>query len=139
VKAAALGNRDWTVDARGRGVVVADRQRLTEALMQLAENATKHTKAGDAIAIGTAVADGQARLWVRDVGAGIPAGEQPRVFTRFSRGSGDRRADGAGLGLAIVQAIAAAHHGRVELESREGAGSTFTVVIPVDQPEGARA
>jgi signal transduction histidine kinase len=138
-KAAALADREWTVDARGRGVVVADRQRLTQALMQLAENAAKHTSPGDEIALGTAVADGEARLWVRDEGPGIPAAEQPGVFTRFARGGDGRRAEGAGLGLPIVQAIATAHHGRVELESREGAGSTFTVVIPVDQPEAARA
>jgi two-component system, OmpR family, sensor kinase len=133
-KAAALAPRAWTVDARGRGIVVADRQRLTEALMQLAENAVKHTADGDEIGIGSAVADGEARLWVRDVGAGIPAHEQELLFSRFARGSSASRVDGAGLGLSIVKAIAEAHGGGVEVASAPGAGSTFTLALPVDQP-----
>ena len=56
------------------------------------------------------------------------------VFTRFARGAASPRGDGAGLGLSIVKAIAEAHHGRVELASEPGAGSTFTLVVPVDQP-----
>jgi signal transduction histidine kinase len=56
------------------------------------------------------------------------------IFERFQRGSDTRRWEGAGLGLAIVKVIAEAHHGRVELISRPGAGSTFTLVVAVDQP-----
>ncbi|HEX5800388.1 MAG TPA: HAMP domain-containing sensor histidine kinase [Gaiellaceae bacterium] len=138
-KAAALAPRRWTVDARGRGLVVADRQRLTQALMQLAENAAKQTEEDDEIAVGSQVEDGEARFWVRDEGPGIPRDDQARVFTRFSRGAGSHRGEGSGLGLSIVQAIAQAHHGRVELASREGAGATFTLVLPVDQPEAVRA
>ncbi|HWN21073.1 MAG TPA: ATP-binding protein [Gaiellaceae bacterium] len=136
-KVATLAPRRWTLDSRGRGLVVADRQRLTQALMQLVENAVKHTDEGDEIAVGSRVERGEARFWVRDEGVGIAVEEQARVFTRFSRGAGSPRGEGAGLGLSIVQAIAQAHHGRIELESREGAGSTFTLVLPVDQPQEA--
>ncbi len=138
-KAAALAPRRWTVDARGRGLVVADRQRVTQALMQLAENAAKQTHEDDEIAVGSRVEDGEALFWVRDEGPGIAPEEQARVFTRFSRGADSFRSEGSGLGLSIVQAIAQAHHGRVELASREGAGSTFTLVLPVDQPEARDA
>ena len=138
-KAAALAPRRWTVDARGRGLVVADRQRLTQALMQLAENAARQTEEDDEIAVGSRVEDGEARFWIRDEGPGIPLRDQARVFTRFSRGAGSNRGEGSGLGLSIVQAIAQAHHGRVELASREGAGATFTLVLPVDQPPAVRA
>jgi signal transduction histidine kinase len=138
-KAAALAPRRWTVDARGRGLVVADRQRLTQALMQLAENAAKQTEEDDEIAVGSRVEDGEVRFWVRDEGPGIPAADQARVFTRFSRGAGTHRGEGSGLGLSIVQAIAQAHRGRVELASSEGEGATFTLVLPVDQPESVRA
>ena len=134
-KVGALATRRWTLDSRGRGLVVVDRQRVTQALMQLAENAAKHTAEGAEIAVGSHVEDGEARFWVRDEGEGIAAAEQARVFTRFSRGSAATRGDGSGLGLSIVQAIAQAHHGRIELTSREGAGSTFTLVVPVDQPQ----
>jgi signal transduction histidine kinase len=61
--------------------------------------------------------------------------QQERIFRRFSRGDGTRRSEGAGIGLAIVKAIADAHHGRVELKSAAAAGATFTVVIPTDQPQ----
>ena len=134
-KATALGPRDWRLEDVGRGLVVADRQRLTQAIMQLAQNATEHTTPGAEIALGSAVTDGRATLWVRDTGPGIPPEDQDRIFQRFARTGGGRRgAVGAGLGLAIVRAIAEAHHGKVELQSRPGVGATFAVVIPVDQP-----
>ena len=132
-KAAALGARDWVLEHVGRGLVIADRQRVTQAMVQLAQNAVQHTSDGDEIALGSFVEGGVARFWVRDTGPGISAEDQRRVFDRFVR-AGGRRGDGAGLGLSIVRAIAEAHHGRVELVSRSGAGATFTLVVPVDQP-----
>lgn len=133
-KASAIASREWRLDEVGRGKVVADRQRLTQALMQLAQNAAQHTGDGDRISVGSVVSDRQARLWVRDAGPGIPLDQQEDIFRRFARGPGTRRSDGAGIGLAIVRAIAEAHHGRVELDSGPGRGSTFAVVIPTDQP-----
>ena len=133
-KVTALAARQWLLEGRGRGVIVADRQRLTQAVLQLAQNAARYSNGADSIGLGSAVTDGEARFWIRDRGPGIPVEEQQKIFERFSRGSGERRSEGAGLGLAIVRAIAEAHHGRVELESRPSAGSTFTVIIPVDQP-----
>jgi signal transduction histidine kinase len=133
-KATALGPREWRLEESGRGLIVADRQRLTQALMQLAQNAVQHTSDGDIIGIGSAVSNGNARFWVRDRGPGIKSEDQARIFERFSRGGGARPSEGAGLGLAIVQAIAQAHHGRVDLHSRPGTGSTFSVIVPTDQP-----
>jgi two-component system, OmpR family, sensor kinase len=134
-KATALAPREWQLEGAGQGVIVADRQRLTQAMMQLAQNATEHTGDGAEIALGSSVTNGLARLWVRDSGAGIPSEDQERIFQRFSRtGDGRRGSAGAGLGLSIVRAIAEAHHGAVEVLSRPGEGATFTVVIPVDQP-----
>lgn len=73
----------------------------------------------------------EVRLWVRDEGPGVAEADQSRIFERFARGSGGkRRSEGAGLGLAIVEAIAEAHGGRVELWSRPADGARFTVVIP---------
>jgi two-component system OmpR family sensor kinase len=132
-KMGALAPREWVLEARGQGVIVADRQRLTQAVMQLAQNAARYAEA-EPIAVGSSVADGEASIWVRDNGPGIPLEDQPTIFERFRRGSGRDRSDGSGLGLAIVKTIAQAHGGRVELYSRPGGGSLFTVVIPVDQP-----
>jgi signal transduction histidine kinase len=102
--------------------------------MQLAANAAVHTHEGDAIAFGSAVEAAEARFWVRDEGPGIAPEDQEAIFERFQRRGADRRADGAGLGLPIVRAIAEAHGGRVELESAPGAGALFTVVVPARGP-----
>jgi two-component system OmpR family sensor kinase len=133
-KAAALAARDWRLEEAGRGLIVADRHRLTQALMQLAQNAVQHTVDTDIIAIGSSVNHRQARFWVRDSGPGIAFGDQEKIFERFARGRGARRSEGAGLGLAIVRAIAQAHHGDLELHSHPGAGATFTITFPTDQP-----
>jgi signal transduction histidine kinase len=133
-KVGALAPREWILEQRGRGVIVADRQRLTQALVQLAQNAVHYSSEAEPVSVGSSVVDGEARFWVRDRGPGIAEQEQRNIFERFRRGSADRRSEGAGLGLAIVKAIAAAHRGRVELDSRPGAGATFTIVVPVDQP-----
>lgn len=134
-KASALAPHEWVVESRGQGLVVGDRQRLTEAMLQLAENAVKHGGDGT-IRIGSSVTADEARLWVRDEGEGIPLAAQERIFERFQReGDGTRKA-GSGLGLPIVKAIAEAHGGRVQVESGSGRGTTFTIVIPVDQQPG---
>jgi two-component system, OmpR family, sensor kinase len=130
-KASALASRSWKIDAVGEGAVLADRHRLTEAVMNLVHNALQHTVADDTIAIGTALDDNEARVWVRDTGSGIAIADQARIFERFARGTGAQSLyRGSGLGLAIVRAIAESHGGNIELESRLGEGSTFTIVIP---------
>jgi two-component system OmpR family sensor kinase len=138
-KAEALAPRAWRVESRGQGIVVADRQRLTEAMLQLAENASTHGNAGGPIWLGSSVSNGTARLWVRDEGRGVNADEQAHIFERFRRAEQATRTHGSGLGLPIVKAIAEAHGGRVELDSAPGRGATFTIVIPVDQPKAGEA
>jgi signal transduction histidine kinase len=134
-KAEAIAPRTWELAQAGRGRIVADGQRVTQALLQLAQNAAAHTAEGDPITIGSAVKDGEARFWVSDSGPGVAPGDRVRIFERFARGRAQRpNSDGAGLGLAIVRAIAQAHHGRIELESPPGHGATFSLVVPVDQP-----
>jgi two-component system, OmpR family, sensor kinase len=133
-KSAALGSQDWKVERIGRGRIVADRQRLTQAIMQLAENAAKHTPGGKPIRIGSSVEDGTAAFWVTDSGPGVRIQDRDRIFERFGKGRGARRLEGSGLGLAIVGAIAHAHGGRVELDSEPGQGATFTLAIPTEGP-----
>jgi two-component system, OmpR family, sensor kinase len=136
-KASALASRQWVVDEAGHGTFFADRHRMTQAAMNLAHNAVQHTAESDTIAIATAVQDGEVRLTVRDTGVGISVPDQTVIFERFTRGTGaHQRYRGSGLGLAIVRAIADAHGGRVELESRLGEGSKFTIVVPTDMREG---
>jgi len=134
-KARTLGDRCWTVDARAEERWPLDPKRITQAWLQLAANAVKFSAPGSRIALGSRTAHGQLRLWVRDEGAGIAPEDQQRIFERFRRGANSSRAEGSGLGLPIVSAIAAAHGGRVELASAPGRGSTFTIVITDQQPE----
>ena len=132
-KLKGLAAREWVLEGRGHAVIVADRQRLTQALLQLAQNAARYGDRNAPIGFGSAVTGGEAHFWVRDRGRGIPPDVQDTVFERFRRGHDDL-VDGTGLGLAIVRAIAEAHHGRVELDSRPGVGTVATLVVPVDQP-----
>jgi two-component system, OmpR family, sensor kinase len=134
-KASALARRDWRLAAVGSGRIVADRQRLTQALMNLSQNAVAHTHEGDAVELGSELADGSVRIWVKDTGPGVPEHEQGRIFERFVRLNGGRHAEGAGLGLAITRAVAEAHGGRVVLDSSPGAGARFTVIIPTEPPQ----
>ncbi len=130
-KARALGRRRWTVDASADVEVVADEQRLTQALLQLCDNAVKHTRSDDTIAIGSQYADGVLRLWVRDTGPGIPAEVRDHVFERFARGPVAASDEGFGLGLSIVRAIAAAHGGSVQIEDPEPPGALVALSLPL--------
>ena len=130
-KARGLGDRDWRLDGCGEGSFDADRQRLTQAMMGLAQNAVQHTAPGTTVALGSEARNGVVRLWVRDDGPGVPSADQERIFERFARGSdGRRRSEGAGLGLSIVKAIAEAHDGAVHVSSAPGRGATFTIEVP---------
>jgi len=133
-KARALGERDWRIDGFGRGIIVVDGQRLTQAVMQLAQNAVEHTAVGDEIGLGSAVSVGGAQFWVRDTGAGVAAADRERIFERLERGRNASRG-GAGLGLAIVTAIARAHGGRAVLDGDGAPGARFSITVPTDQPE----
>jgi signal transduction histidine kinase len=136
LKAQALADRNWQLDAIGKGKIVVDRHRLTQAVMNLAQNATQHTLSTDTISLGSAINRGKVHFWVKDTGEGIAKADQQRIFGRFARATNSRRrSEGAGLGLSIVQVIAQAHHGSVKLRSRLGFGSTFTIVLPVEPPQ----
>ncbi|MEL7316826.1 MAG: HAMP domain-containing sensor histidine kinase, partial [Cyanobacteria bacterium J06559_3] len=128
-------DRDWRLEAKGLYPATIDRQRFSQAVMNLVQNAVRHTQSGDAIALGSAVTDGYLRFWVSDTGEGIAPADQERIFERFTRATNNNRQfEGAGLGLSIVTAIAQAHDGHVELSSQLERGSTFTLVIPLEPP-----
>jgi signal transduction histidine kinase len=134
VKARALGPRQWQLERCAEGIVDVDPQRVTQAVLNLARNALEHTAPGGTVHIGSAwTADG-VRLWVRDRGPGIARADHARIFDRFARSAAGRRAEGAGLGLAIVRSIAVAHGGDVSVDSAPGEGATFTIHLPAGSP-----
>lgn len=132
--ASRLGPREWELAGKADAVVMADGQRLTQAWLQLAANAVKFSGEGSRIELGSAIVNGDVRLWVRDNGVGISAEARERIFERFGQENPAR--GGAGLGLPIVVAIARAHGGDVELDSTPGVGSTFTIRFPAEPEQG---
>jgi PAS domain S-box-containing protein len=109
---------------------------VQRAVSNLLQNAVNYTPEGGRISLKTQRAENGGRAYlvisVEDSGIGIPASEQPKIFQKYYRMSRTSRTGGTGLGLAIVKAVADAHNGRIELTSREGAGSTFKLFIPED-------
>ena len=131
-KCVALSGHEWTLTATARSTpdtVWADPARLTQAMLQLADNAVKYAATSPVIELGYVGGSDEAQFWVADHGPGIPAEHQTRIFERFGRVDEGRGIHGSGLGLAIVQAIAVSHGGRVTLDSSPN-GSTFTIKIP---------
>lgn len=125
------------VDVGPRRVAVAgDRQRLEQALLNLAANAQKFSPSDAEIRIGVAAADGLVTWTVVDHGPGISPEEQERLFERFFVGTSDRAGPGggAGIGLPTALAIAQAHGGTIQVDSATGHGSTFRLVVPSGSP-----
>lgn len=138
VKARALGERDWQLDAVGVGTLQADEQRLTQAVLQLCDNAVKHTEPGDVVAIGSARDTTEVRLWVRDTGPGIPPSDRELVFERFGRSRVREGDEGFGLGLSIVRAIAEAHAGDVAVDAEWAGGAKLVLRLPATGSTGPR-
>jgi PAS domain S-box-containing protein len=117
--------------------VYGDRRRLERALLNLLSNAQKFSPDGAHVRLSVA-AQGDDVTWsVTDIGPGITAADQERLFERFFTGATNASREGAdtGLGLPIAQAIALAHGGAIEVESAVGRGSTFTVRVPASGPD----
>ncbi len=129
-KVRALGDRDWRLEGIGTGTVHVDPQRVTQAVVQLAHNAVQHTRDGDQIKVGSACHEGFVSFWITDTGPGVAPGELEVIFERFTRGTAPGHRSGAGLGLAIVRAIAEAHHGNVRVVSTPGQGASFGIELP---------
>ncbi|MFG6476252.1 sensor histidine kinase [Microbacterium sp. P06] len=121
----------WSVEQRGRGRVEGDYDRLLQAWLQLADNASKYTPEGSPVEIGSTVDEYGAVLWVRDHGPGIPPASRHRIFRRFDRALGKRTVGGSGLGLAIVDAIAKGHAGHCAVVDTPGGGATFAIHLPL--------
>ena len=117
--------------------LIADGDRLAQVFTNLVDNALRHTPAGGRVSLQTHSTQNEMEIHIADTGTGISADAIPHIFERFyqadpSRPGGEKH--GAGLGLAIVHEIIAAHSGRITVRSQEGLGTTFTVHLPLVQP-----
>jgi len=126
--------------ARGRGIrihcdlspatVRGDAGRLHQVIINLLTNAIHYNKPEGAVRVTTRRENGTVQLTVADTGVGVDAQDLPNLFKRFYRADKARSEGGSGLGLAIAKAIVDAHGGSINVQSRQGAGSTFTVRLP---------
>jgi signal transduction histidine kinase len=124
---------DLTV-AAGEGLrVQGDREQLRQLVIILVDNALRYTAAGGRVHVYAGNENGNALVTVHDTGIGMPEEAQARVFERFYRADDarNRESGGAGLGLAIAEELVHGHGGRISVESTPGAGSTFTVRLPL--------
>ena len=113
--------------------VLAHKDQMRIVVRNLLDNAVKYTPAGGHATLAASGANGWVTIRVTDTGPGIPPDALPHIFERFYRGNGKaaRRAEGAGLGLALVESIVTSHGGCVDVSSEVGQGTVFTVMLPV--------
>lgn len=117
--------------------VNGDRDRLKQVLINLVANAIQYTPPGGDVFISLARVGDQARIICQDTGPGIPSEDLPHIFERFYRAEKSRtrgRTTGFGLGLSITKWIVDHHNGRIEVDSKEGEGTTFAIWLPLINP-----
>jgi len=120
--------------AAERIAVFGDRRRLEGALINLLSNAVRFSPSPGRVLVSVSTHDGWVAWAVRDDGPGIAPADQALLFERFFVGRSDRAGgrDGVGLGLPTALAVANAHGGRIDVDSQLSAGSTFTLLVPID-------
>jgi signal transduction histidine kinase len=128
-KMQAIPERRWQLENSAEVVAPLSPARITQAWLQLADNAAKYSPVGSLVRVGSTAYAGSVEFWVADEGPGIPTGAERRIFERFGRADTGRGIGGSGLGLPIVAAIARAHGGYVSLDTSPS-GSRFGIVIP---------
>lgn len=130
-----------TLAVRPVPMVLGEAGRLKQVLINLLDNALRHTPTGGEIAVTLAATESMAKITVKDTGPGIAPEHLPHLFEPFFRADGARArgTGGTGLGLAIVKEIIEAHGGRVEVQSEVGNGALFTVSLPAKSLLPSRA
>ncbi len=111
-----------------------DGDRLTEALLNLIENAVRYNQEHGVVDVSYVQNDVAVHIMVADTGIGIAEEDRNRIFDRFYRADAVRNSDGTGLGLNIVKLIVEGHHGTITVDSTEGEGSSFTITLPLSAP-----
>lgn len=114
-----------------------DESLIRRMIVNLLNNAIKYTPAGGHVSVKLTSGDTRIEIVVADTGVGIPADSTSRIFERFYRADRARsRSDGGtGLGLSIAKRVADAHNGSINLDSKPGVGSTFTISLPINKPD----
>lgn len=134
-------NAGYEIEFQGNesAQIETDTKALSRAVWNLLDNAVKYSPNHHRVEVGVKRDKEHVRIAVRDHGIGIPPHERATIFSKFQRGSQARTRGikGTGIGLAMVNEIVTAHHGRVELETEPDRGSTFTIILPAKDHHGA--
>ena len=119
-------------------LIVGDRSRLEQVMMNVIGNAVKYTPDGGHITITAGSTEAEVWMEVCDDGIGIPEKDRDRIFDRFYRvdKARSRESGGTGLGLSIAREIVQRHHGTIALAPHEGPGTTVRITLPITQPQG---
>jgi two-component system, OmpR family, sensor kinase len=126
--------RIWDADIADGLTAIGDAELLRRAVSNLMSNVRTHTPAGTAAVVTAARVNGSVKVSVGDNGPGVPDDQLPRIFDRFYRGGTPSPRPGAGLGLAIVAAIATAHEGTTEATPNDPNGLRVTLTVPAATP-----
>jgi two-component system phosphate regulon sensor histidine kinase PhoR len=117
--------------AEGSPVLEADRDKIKQVILNLVSNAIKYNRPNGTVVLRAETSDSEMVITVKDTGMGIPEEALPHLFTKFYRvREHESRSSGTGLGLSICKQIINGHGGRIEVKSRVGVGTAFTVYIP---------
>ncbi len=129
-----------TLGAEDQAIIVGDRDRLKQVLLNLLDNAVKYTPQGGEVTLALTKDERWVKIAVQDTGIGIAPENIPNLFDRFYRvdKARSRDAGGTGLGLAIAKSVVDAHNGKLTVESEPGKGSTFTVWLPLPELKSVR-
>ena len=117
------------------GLLDADERKIKQIVFNLLSNAVKFTPDGGQVTLAARTVGDTVEIAVADTGVGIGAEEQARIFDEFYQVGPGMTQEGTGLGLALTRRLVELHHGQLRVESAPGEGSTFTVVLPLRQPE----
>jgi signal transduction histidine kinase len=118
------------------GLFEGDERKVKQILFNLLSNAVKFTPEGGRVSLAARVVDERVEMAVSDTGVGISKEDQGRIFDEFYQVGRGQAQEGTGLGLALTRRLVELHHGQLHVDSEPGAGSTFTVTMPLRQPEG---
>ena len=110
-----------------------DKDKVEKILVNLISNAFKFTGEGGKIAVGATFTEGYIRMTVSDTGIGIPASQIPHIFERFTQSQPSEVQAGSGIGLALTKELTELHGGEITVESEEGKGTSFSVMLPVEK------
>ncbi len=122
---------DIIVNVESESTIRGDSDRLTEAFLNLLDNAIRYNRKGGSVEVSVKTDSGSIEVSIKDTGMGIDKEDAEKIFDRFFRADSVRNTEGTGLGLSIVKEIIRAHGGEIRLESSPGKGSTFILSFPV--------